>query len=521
MKMRGTLVCAAMMAAAGAAHGEIYTRVAVLTGMQETPPVSTPAMGCARFVIDTDTNTVTYRIVFTGLTAPETAAHIHGMAAPGAAAGVLVPLPAGNVKVGSFMYPEAQENDLLNGLAYVNIHSAAFGGGEIRGQIVSAVAVLDGGQEVPPVPTPAAGIGLFTINPNTNTVGYYIAYAGLTSAETGAHIHGFSLPGAAAGVKVPLPAGNPKVGSFVYPEADEEKYIDGLSYVNIHTVNFGGGEIRGQIVSSVNPMDGQQETPSINVPGAGCALISLDRTTNTAGYDIQFAGLTSGQTAAHIHGWAPAGTAAGVVHNLGTGTPRRGTWAYGAANAANFTGGLSYVNVHTAANGGGELRGQINLSRLLPCSPLITTDPTDVTVADGGTAMFTVAADPRGGGALTYQWRRGATPMIDGGPFSGTGTATLTISPATAAEAGVYSCRVTNSCGSVLSDGAMLVIAPACDPDLNQDGNVDQDDIAYLINVVGGGGNPTGIDPDFNQDGNVDQDDVSALINTVGGGGCP
>jgi hypothetical protein len=60
-----------------------------------------------------------------------------------------------------------------------------------------------------------------------------------------------------------------------------------------------------------------------------------------------------------------------------------------------------------------------------------------------------------------------------------------------------------------------------CDPDMNQDGNVDQDDVSYLINVVGGGPNPTGIDPDFNQDGNVDQDDVGALINVVAGGDCP
>jgi hypothetical protein len=60
-----------------------------------------------------------------------------------------------------------------------------------------------------------------------------------------------------------------------------------------------------------------------------------------------------------------------------------------------------------------------------------------------------------------------------------------------------------------------------CDPDFNQDGNADQDDIAYLINVVGGGPNPTGRDPDFNMDGNVDQDDVSALINVVAGGDCP
>ncbi|MFZ2873390.1 MAG: hypothetical protein WAZ94_02785 [Phycisphaerales bacterium] len=60
-----------------------------------------------------------------------------------------------------------------------------------------------------------------------------------------------------------------------------------------------------------------------------------------------------------------------------------------------------------------------------------------------------------------------------------------------------------------------------CTPDYNEDGNVDQDDVLYLLNVIGGGENPTGADPDFNQDGNVDQDDVSALISVVAGGDCP
>ncbi|MFA6045280.1 MAG: hypothetical protein WC718_09865 [Phycisphaerales bacterium] len=62
---------------------------------------------------------------------------------------------------------------------------------------------------------------------------------------------------------------------------------------------------------------------------------------------------------------------------------------------------------------------------------------------------------------------------------------------------------------------------PNCDPDVNQDGNADQGDVDYLINVVAGGPNDTGIDPDFNQDGNVDQGDIDALINVVAGGGCP
>ncbi len=70
----------------------------------------------------------------------------------------------------------------------------------------------------------------------------------------------------------------------------------------------------------------------------------------------------------------------------------------------------------------------------------------------------------------------------------------------------------------------MLVSVAAgagCDADANQDGNVDQGDVDYAINVVAGGNNPTGFDADFNRDGNVDQGDVDALINVVAGGNCP
>jgi hypothetical protein len=62
---------------------------------------------------------------------------------------------------------------------------------------------------------------------------------------------------------------------------------------------------------------------------------------------------------------------------------------------------------------------------------------------------------------------------------------------------------------------------PPCDPDANVDGNADQDDVAYLVNVIGGGENPTGFDPDFNHDGNADQDDVSRLIAVIAGEACP
>jgi murein tripeptide amidase MpaA len=76
--------------------------------------------------------------------------------------------------------------------------------------------------------------------------------------------------------------------------------------------------------------------------------------------------------------------------------------------------------------------------------------------------------------------------------------------------------------GSIVEAGVddvrVQIIGCAPDLDLNQDGNADQDDVTYLINVVAGGANPTGIDPDFNQDGSVDQDDVADFIRALSGG---
>jgi hypothetical protein len=60
-----------------------------------------------------------------------------------------------------------------------------------------------------------------------------------------------------------------------------------------------------------------------------------------------------------------------------------------------------------------------------------------------------------------------------------------------------------------------------CRTDLDNDGNADQNDVLYLISVVAGGENPTGIDPDMNCDGNADQDDVAVLIGVIAGGPCP
>lgn len=62
---------------------------------------------------------------------------------------------------------------------------------------------------------------------------------------------------------------------------------------------------------------------------------------------------------------------------------------------------------------------------------------------------------------------------------------------------------------------------PLCDPDVNQDGSTDQGDIDYLVGVVAGQPNTSGVDPDYNRDGSADQADIDALINSIAGNGCP
>ncbi|MBL8745589.1 MAG: CHRD domain-containing protein, partial [Phycisphaerae bacterium] len=161
----------------------------------------------------------------------------------------------------------------------------------------------------------------------------------------------------------PLPAGTPKIGVWNYPEALEEAIEDGLMYINVHTAAFPGGEIRGQVVASLAVMDGRQEVPANGSPACGCAFLSLSRATATLGFDERFFGLSSAETAAHIHGFAPVGVNAGVILPQAAGTPKRGTWTFGAANLLAMLDQRTYFNIHTAGIPGGEIRGQITLQK--------------------------------------------------------------------------------------------------------------------------------------------------------------
>jgi len=108
-----------------------------LGGNAEVPPVQTTGKGAAQVNVDTATKQASWRVEYSGLSGPATAAHIHCGAAAGANAGVAVPLgnAAASPITGSGAMTDAQLADLQAGKCYVNIHTDKNKGGEIRGQL--------------------------------------------------------------------------------------------------------------------------------------------------------------------------------------------------------------------------------------------------------------------------------------------------------------------------------------------------------------------------------------------------
>jgi hypothetical protein len=129
------LVFAASVALAGPAFADKYK--ATLDAKSEVPPNASTATGTADIDYDPATKKLSWKVTYSGLSGPATAAHFHGPAAAGANAGVKVPIanPATSPVEGSATLTDEQAADLMGGKYYINIHTAANPGGEIRGQV--------------------------------------------------------------------------------------------------------------------------------------------------------------------------------------------------------------------------------------------------------------------------------------------------------------------------------------------------------------------------------------------------
>ncbi len=108
-------------------------------------------------------------------------------------------------------------------------------------------------------------------------------------------------------------------------------------------------------------LSGANEVPANASTGSGLLEASFDKQTNVLSWTATYAGLTGPVKAGHFHGPAAAGANAGVALGF-TGSvesPIKGSATLTPSQAADLMAGKWYINVHTAANPGGEVRGQV------------------------------------------------------------------------------------------------------------------------------------------------------------------
>lgn len=272
----------------------------------------------------------------------------------------------------------AEQLELLkSGSLYINVHTANFPSGELRGQILTdnfvlATFPLSGAQEVPAISTEASGDGYALIDTDNYNV-HLVAVASGVDFATMAHIHTGRI-GNNGGVLVDLVQSGENLGTWMTPEntqIDEETFAvlaSGGHYVNIHTAENPTGEIRGQILTdqfalSTFALSGEQEVPSVTTDASGRGYVLVD----TADLTVELVVLTEGvdnATAAHIH-TGPAGENGDILVALDQITTEPGKWVTPAETAiteeilAVLISGGHYVNVHTPAFPNGEIRGQM------------------------------------------------------------------------------------------------------------------------------------------------------------------
>lgn len=138
MFRRSLLIGAFALAFAAPVSAETVTFHTTLTPAAEAPPTNSTGTGEASATLDTSTHELTYDVTFKGFSSAVTMAHFHGPASAGQNAGIQVPLgnnPSSPIHGTAKLTPE-QQQQLVAGQWYVNVHTANHPAGAIRGQML-------------------------------------------------------------------------------------------------------------------------------------------------------------------------------------------------------------------------------------------------------------------------------------------------------------------------------------------------------------------------------------------------
>lgn len=232
--------------------------------------------------------------------------------------------------------------------------------------MVSFAVSADAGQEVPPNPSTGMATGTLTLDQTSGALTGSVMVT--DTMATAAHIHtGSAGVNGDVLITLDLDGTTISVPEMTMLTADQmQSMLDGDFYLNIHSVAYTSGELRDQLtgpgVQVIQVMlSGDNEVPPVTSQGSGTGYVTLNTTTGAMQVQVLTTGITT-PNAAHVHtGLADAN--GDVLFPLTQDESEIGNFSgsdtLDTAGIATAVAGGLYLNVHSAENTSGELRGQI------------------------------------------------------------------------------------------------------------------------------------------------------------------
>jgi len=384
-----------------------------LEGAQEPPPLAVTGTGSGTATVDTVAKTITLNVTFSGATGAITSAHLHGPAARGSAAGIKIALTDLTSPISEVLsYNVADENDLLSGQWYLNLHTTANPGGELRAQLdnigpadkLLSVVIAGSGT----VTSSPAGINcpgdcsesfvhntVVTLTPSPILGATFLGFSGggcsgtapcdvtmdlvkSVTANFSVTDHAVTATAGANGSITPALRIVTHGGTTTFTVTPDAGYVAVVAGCggSLNGTTYTTGPITAPctvnatfvalIVFELTP-EGAQEVPPLGAQDSGgeaYGSATVNTVARTIKVELFHANLTGPVTAANLHGPAARGATAGVkipITNISNVTNSiEQEVSYDQADEADILAGLWYINLQTAAHPNGEMRAQLD-----------------------------------------------------------------------------------------------------------------------------------------------------------------